>query len=141
MLTLRERSFPVEGAWLRRGADDALAYPTWTFELRTAPPVGVPADDPYAGCGLRLFTEGAPLPLADADDLTGTVLALAEPFDPDSGEPWFTLYAAAHHDVARLVLTFVAREGARYRVRIEAEVHGLTVGPAPLRVDTWMQRR
>jgi len=87
------------------------------------------------------YAEGDPIPLPDAEDLTGQVVCLEAPFDEDSGDVYFTLYTFEHGDVSHLVLRFHERSGERYRITIEALAHDVEDAPVPLAVDTWIERQ
>lgn len=90
---------------------------------------------------MRLYTERDELPLPVRDDLTGFTLRLKPPFDPDTGEVYFTIYVREHEDVSDLVLHFVERAEQRYRVHATALCHNVyRAEPLPLVVDTWLTR-
>ncbi|MGD6027742.1 hypothetical protein QUV00_22985, partial [Xanthomonas citri pv. citri] len=63
--------------------------PGWDFDVCTGSPFDPPADESLGfllSHGMRFYSESDPIPLANAADLTGVELRLAEPFDPVSGE-------------------------------------------------------
>jgi hypothetical protein len=91
-------------------SDDEV--PGWDFDVCTGPPTDPPDDESLRfllSNGIRFYSESDPIPLAKADDLTGVELQLAEPFDPVSGEVYFTVYLGEHNDVSDLTLRFVER--------------------------------
>ena len=73
-LTLAGHRFPIHHATFRRITDDGQGHPGWEFNIRTQPPIEEPADEGeqflFAN-GVRFYAEGDPIPLPDADDLTG----------------------------------------------------------------------
>lgn len=141
--------FPVTQASFRYvsdGNDDPQSdeeVPGWDFDVCTGPPVDPPVDeslDFLLSNGMRFYSESDPIPLANAADLTGVELRLAEPFDPVFGEVYFTVYLGEHHDVSDLTLRFVERHGARYRMQVSALVHSVFEMPTRFEIDTWIER-
>lgn len=117
--------------------------PGWDFDVCTGPPADPPADESLGfllSHGLRFYSESDPIPLANVADLTGVVLRLAEPFDPVSGEVYFTVYLGEHNDVSDLTLRFVERRGSRYRIQVSALVHSVFEMPTRFEIDTWIER-
>lgn len=143
-LRLAGHRFPIHHAMFRRITDDGQGRPGWEFELDSQPPIEDPADDTerfmFAN-GVRFYAEGDPIPLPDAEDLTGVDLFTEEPFDPASGEVYFTLYVCEHEEVSRVRLQFVERRGEQYRLRVSALAHNLFEEPVELEIDTWITRQ
>jgi len=122
-LTLAGHRFPIHHATFRRITDDGQGRPGWEFDVCTRPPVREPAEVSERflfADGVRFYAEGDPIPLPDADDLTGTEVFVEEPFDPESGEVYFTLYVGEHQDVSHVRLRFLERRGSDYRIRVGA---------------------
>ncbi|HYT92602.1 MAG TPA: hypothetical protein VEL76_28055 [Gemmataceae bacterium] len=119
------------------------AVPGWDFDVCTGPPLDPLADESLGfllSHGMRFYSESDPIPLENADDLTGVELRLAEPFDPVSGEVYFTVYLGEHNDVSDLILRFVERRGSRYRMQVSALVHSVFEVPTRFEIDTWIER-
>ena len=117
--------------------------PGWDFNVCTGPPLDPPADESLSfllSNGMRFYSESDPIPLENADDLTGVELRLAESFDPVSGEVYFTVYLYEHNDVSDLTLRFVERRGLRYRMLVSALVHSVFDVPTRFEIDTWIER-
>jgi hypothetical protein len=98
-LILGRHRFPIHHATFRRVSGDGQGEPGWDFEIDTQPPIEEPTDDTERfmfATGVRFYAEGDPIPLADAEDLTGVDVYIEEPFDPESGEVYFTLYVGEH---------------------------------------------
>jgi hypothetical protein len=109
-LTLAGHRFPIHHATFRRITDDGHGKPGWEFNICTQPPVEEPADESERllfSNGVRFCAEGDPIPLPDADDLTGVEVFIEQPFDPESGEVYFTLYVGEHGDVSHVRLRFL----------------------------------
>ncbi len=88
-------TLPVTRASFGYVADEEL--PGWDFNVCTDRPIeiGPKTDESIVAMlsnGVRFYAEADPIPLENADDLTGTVLKLAEPYDPVSGEVYFTFF-------------------------------------------------
>jgi hypothetical protein len=143
-LTLAGHRFPIHHATFRRVTDDGQGNAGWEFEIDTQPPVEEPAGDTerfmFAN-GVRFYAEGAPIPLSDVEDLTGTEVFIEEPFDPVSGEVYFTLYVCEHEDVSHVRLRFVERRGDQYWLLVSALGHNVFEQPAELTIDTWITRQ
>jgi hypothetical protein len=144
VLTLGRRRFPVTEATFRRITDDGNGRPGWEFNVRTGPPLRPPRNHTerymFAN-GVRLYAEaGDPIPLPDKKDLTGERLVLKEPYDPESGGVYFTLYVCEHDDVSDLTLRFLQRRGNEYRIRVSALAHHVFPEPVKLTIKTWIKR-
>jgi hypothetical protein len=143
-LTLAGHRFPIHHATFRRITDDGQGRPGWEFNICTLPPAEEPADETerflFAN-GVRFYAEGDPIPLPDADDLTGTEVFIEEPFDPESGEVYFTLYVCEHRDVSHVRLRFLERRGPQYRIQVSALAHNIFEEPAELAFETWITRQ
>jgi hypothetical protein len=141
-LRLGKHTFPVTHATFFRLSQPGDERPSWEFEIRTGPPLGVDAksDDFYLyPHGVRLYSEGDPVPLPDTDDLTGVELYLKPPFDPKYNDPYFTLYVHEHGDVSEVRLQFVKRRGVSYRLKLTGLANNIEEKPLPLEVDTWIK--
>src|SRR5262245_35600361 len=143
-LTLEGHRFPIHHATFCRITDDGQGRPGWEFDVCTQPPVVEPADEAdrfLFAQGVRFYAEGDPIPLPDAEDLTGTEVFIEEPFDPESGEVYFTLYVSEHGDVSHVRLRFLERLGAKYRIRVSALAHNLSEKPVELAFECWITRQ
>jgi hypothetical protein len=78
--------------------------------------------------------------LPDVDDLTGAEVFLEEPFDPETGDGYFTLYVGEHGDVSHVRLWFLERRGSDYLMRITALAHAVFERPVEMTVETWISR-
>jgi hypothetical protein len=143
-LTMAGLRFPIHHATFRRITDDGQGHPGWEFNVCTQPPVEEPADESERSLfanGVRFYAEGDPFPLPDADDLTSTELFIEEPFDPESGEVYFTLYVGEHQDVSHVRLQFLERRGAEYRLQVSALAHNVFEQPTELAFECWITRQ
>ncbi len=141
-LTLAGHRFPIHHATFRR-IIEGQGQSGWEFNVCTQAPLEEPAEASeqflFAN-GVRFYAEGDPLPLPDQEDLTGVELLLKEPFDPESGEVYFTLYVCEHEDVSDIHLRFVERRGDDYRMLVSGLAHHLFEEPVRLEIDTWIKR-
>ncbi len=81
--------------------------PGWDFDVCAGQPISSVEDESVVSLlsdGMRFYAESDPIPLKNADDLTGVELKLAEPYDPVTGEVYFTVYLGEHNDVSDLTL-------------------------------------
>lgn len=143
-LTLAGYRFHIHHATFRRITDNGQGHAGWEFNVCTQPPVEEPANEVEGflfANGVRFYAEGDPIPLPDADDLTGTEVFIEEPFDPESGELYFTLYVGEHQDVSHVRLRFLERRGSKYRIRVSALAHNVFEEPAKLEFETWITRQ
>lgn len=142
-LVLGRHRFPIHHATFRRVSGDGQGQPGWDFEVDTRPPIEEPPDDTERfmfARGVRFYAEGGPIPLADAEDLTGVEVYIEEPFDPESGEVYFTLYVCEHGDVSHVRLRFVERRGTQYRLQVSATAHNVFETPTEMSIETWITR-
>jgi len=65
---------------------------------------------------------------------------IEEPFDPESGEVYFTLYACEHGDVGHVRLRSLERRGTQYRLQVSALAHNVFEAPTKLSIETWITR-
>ncbi|HLK58111.1 MAG TPA: hypothetical protein VKU00_16205, partial [Chthonomonadaceae bacterium] len=92
--------------------------------------------------GARLYTEAAPIPLEKADDFTGVSIDLPEPYDEESGEPYFGLKSWEESDVSELKMQFRKKEGNRYLIEITATVDkSLSGKPEPIHLLAWTEQQ
>jgi hypothetical protein len=143
-MTLAGHRLPIHQATFRRITDDGQGRPGWEFNICTLAPVEKPADEAEQFLfpnGVRFYAEGDPIPLPDAEDLTGTEVFIEEPFDSESGEVYFTLYVGEHQDVSHVRLRFLERRGSEYRIRVSALAHNVFKEPAELAFETWITRQ
>jgi hypothetical protein len=143
VLKLAGHRFPIHHATFRRITDNGQGAPGWEFNVCTQPPVEEPSDATERflfNNGVRFYAEGDPIPLADKADLTGVEVFIKEPFDPDSGEVYFTLYVSEHGNVSHVRLRFVERRGSQYRIQVSALAHDLFDEPTELEFDTWITK-
>jgi len=142
-LILGRHRFPIHHATFRRVRGGGQGQPGWDFEIDTRPPIEEPPDDTerlMLATGVRFYAEGDPIPLADAGDLTGVEVYIEEPFDPESGEVYFTLYVGEHGDVSRVRLRSLERRGTQYRLQVSALAHSVFEAPTKLSIETWITR-
>lgn len=144
VLTLAGYHFPIHRATFRRIIDKGQRKLCWDFDVCTLSPSeeeeAEEGDRDLFANGVRFYAEGDPIPLPDVEDLTGVELFIKEPFDPDSGEVYFTLYVCEHEDVSDVKLRFEERRGSKYRMRVSALAHHLYENPVKLEIDTWIER-
>jgi hypothetical protein len=143
-MTLAGHRLPIHHATFRRITDDGHGHAGWEFNDCTQPPVGEPAEESdrfLFATGVRFYAEGDPIPLPDAEDLTGTEVFIEEPFDPGSGEVYFTLFAGEHKDVSHVRLRFLERRDEQYRIRVSALAHNVFDEPAELAFEAWITRQ
>jgi hypothetical protein len=143
VLTLAGLRFPIHHAIFRRITDNGQGHAGWEFNVCTQGPVDETAEESeqflFAN-GVRFYSEGDPIPLPDVEDFTGLEVFIKEPFDPDSGEVYFTLYVGEHQDVSDVTLRFLERRGMQYRLIVTALAHDIHVEPIPLQFETWITR-
>lgn len=142
-LTLVGYHFPIYLATFRRITDDGQGHPGWEFNICTQPPREEPevvGERLLFTNGVRFYSEGDPIPLPDVEDFTGVELFLKEPFDPESGEVYFTLFAVEHEDVSDVTLRFEERRRSEYRISVAALAHHLFKEPVKLEIDTWIKQ-
>jgi hypothetical protein len=149
ILTLVGYSFPITRATFRCVGDaiieppDEAEMPRWDFDVFTGPPINPSSDEVLEflfGRGIRFYTEGDRIPLADAEDMTGAELYLKDSCDPQSGEVYFTVYLGEHNDVSDLTLQFLERKGSSYRMMVSALVHSVFEEPTRFEIDTWIEK-
>jgi hypothetical protein len=135
-------SFPISEATFRYHAISDLGRPGWDFQVRAGESPLLTSRSHLFGKKPRFYAEKDPIPLEDLKDLTGTEIHLKEPFDPETGEPYFTLYVFEHGDLTNLKLKFMEKKGSQYLVQIAATVPDGSVFSTPkrLRIETWMKR-
>jgi hypothetical protein len=95
-------AFPIAKATFRFISDDGQGNPGWEFDIRTKPLKDLTPRSALYGRAPRFFSEGDPIPLQNVKDLTGSEIYLKEPFDPETGEVYFTLYVFEHGDLTDL---------------------------------------
>ena len=135
-------AFPVSKATFRYVIDAGDGEPGWEFEIRTKPLDSLTLKSPLYRKAPRFYAEGDPVPLKNLPDLTGIELNLPEPFDEESGEPYFTLYVHEHGDLADLSLKFLEKKDSKYRIRIRATIPEGEVFSVDtkLSIDTWIEQ-
>jgi hypothetical protein len=110
--------------------------PGWDFSF-TGTCVSGPNTDLFS-YGARLLTEAAPLPLQKSEDYRGLELAVTEPFNKTSGEPYFGLNVMEEHEVSEVHLKFLEREGNRYLIELTALIAETVLGqPERLELLVW----
>ncbi len=132
--------FAVQAAEFRY-ITQSISGPGWDFSF-SGPCLNEDpgAEDSLFDDGARLFTEAAPLPLQKAEDYTGVELVVPEPYDEESGEPFFGLNVLEEHEVSDVRLHFVERQGDRYRIEITATVAETVFGhPEKLELSAWTE--
>jgi hypothetical protein len=134
--------FPVKKATFRYITDNGQGGSGWEFDIRATPIASLSTRNQLFGQAPRFFAEGDPIPLPNVRDLTGTELYLKEPFDPESGQVYFTLYVFEHGDVTNLRLKFLKKKDRQYRIAVTATVPaGLVFARSrPLRIETWIKQ-
>lgn len=129
--------FALETA-IFRYITDSSSGPGWDFSFFG--PCLNPAFEFQFDYGVRLLAEAAPLPLENADDLTGKELYVELPYYEATEEPYFGLTDFLHgeHDVSELTLRFLERRADQYLIQITATVaETLTGKPEPLELLAW----
>jgi hypothetical protein len=131
-------TFAIEAASFRF-VSQSWSGPGWDFTFR-ARCINDDAREPLFPFGASLFTEAAPMPLAKAEDYTGTELELPLPYDEETGEPLFGLNVMEEHPVSKLRLAFAERDGNRYRIEITATISPTVLGNAErLELSAWTE--
>ncbi len=142
-LTLGSLSFPITKAVFRYVPENDLGGPGWDFNIVAEPCQSLEPDHFLSDTGIRFYSEADPIPVPNLDDLTGVEIFLAEPFDPQSGEVYFTLYVFEHGDLINLTLRFLERDqSSRYRIFISATVPAGSVfdHDEQLEIHTWIEQ-
>lgn len=143
-LTLAGHRFPIHSAMFRYITDDGQGHPGWEFNICTQPPIAERFEGPEQflfASGVRFYAKGDPIPLDNADDLTGVEVYIEEPVNPNSGEVYFTLFVGEHRDVSHVRLRFLERRGSQYRIRVSALAHNLFAEPTALSFECWITRQ
>ena len=140
-LSINETIYAVAKASFRFIIDDGDEESGWEFDVRTEA-LDHHEGEPLTSVQPRFYSEGDPIPLEYRDDLTGVELNLVEPFDENSGEPYFTFYVYEHGNLRDLTLKFLERDGDRYRISVKATIPAGTVllDDATLKIATWIQQ-
>lgn len=110
--------------------------------IAAEPPFDPPPQDEVLGdfpFGAALFADREPIPLPAVADLTGVELVLKEPYNPESGEVYFTFDPGEACDVSDVRMRFLERAEARYRLEITAVVHQFYEEPTELRYSGWVE--
>src|SRR5215475_4854419 len=94
VLKIDQCEFPITKATFQY--DGRKDKPAWWFDIRTKQLADLPPGSALYGSEPRLYAEGDPIPLENSKDLTGTEFSLEEPYDPVSGDVYFTLYIHEH---------------------------------------------
>lgn len=138
-LQIGRYEFVVESASFRY-IIESWSGPGWdfTFVGRCTNDDGETSVFPY---GAKLYTEASPLPLEPADDFTGIEIVLDSPYDEESGEPYFGLKLWEEHDVSRMRLHFVKKDGDRYLIEITATIADSVFGhEEQLNLRAWVKQ-
>lgn len=136
-MRLAKREFAINTASFRF-VTDSISGPGWDFSFGGQ---CVNGEDGLFPFGARLYTEAAPLPLANTDDLTGAELECPLPYDEETGEPLFGFKVMEEHDVFDLCLRFGEKRGNSYRIELNATVSETVLGyPEKLAVSAWAER-
>ena len=77
---------------------------------------------------IGIYCQAAPLPLAKADDYTGTELDLPGYYDEATGEPFFAVDVGESYELADVRLRFAERDGGRYRIEMSGTVPATVTG-------------
>jgi hypothetical protein len=139
-LTVAGYRLPIVRATFRYISDDGCGDCGWEFDIRTLPPVEEPDEASMLPYGVRFYSEADPIPLPHQEDLTGVEVFIEEPFDPVTGDVYFTLYAGEHEDVSSVRLRFDERQGTSYRLRVTALAYGFAESPLPLELECRITR-
>ena len=114
----------------------------WGFHIVTHEAFEEPAEDdetwgqfPYP---VQLTTEQEPIPLPEADDLTGVDFSLKEPSRPGGGD-YFLFTPIDSHPVSDVRIRFLERQGARYRIELTGKWHEQLTEPTEFRYSGWVQ--
>jgi hypothetical protein len=144
-LTLGKLRLPITRATFRRYVAitvEGKAWPGWEFEIQTGPPLKRPRSTEgfmFAN-GVRLEAQSRDIPLPHKGELVGIEISLKEPFDPVSGDEYFSLYVDEFADVSDLTLKFPERKGKLYHIVVSALAHRVWEMAVPLTVDAWIKR-
>lgn len=139
-LTVAGYRFPIVRATFRFISDDGCGGSGWEFDIRTLPPIEEPGEAPLLPYGVRFYSEADPIPLPHQEDLSGVEVLIEEPFDPVTGDVYFTLQAGGHDDVSHVRLRFDERQGSDYRLQVTALAHGLAEVPIPMEFECRITR-
>ena len=114
----------------------------WGFFIETHEAFEEPPEDdetwghfPYP---VVLLADDEPIPLPQADDLTGVDFFLEEPYHP-GGRQYFQFTPIDSHDVSDVRIRFLERRGWRYRIELSAVAHEVFSEPTELRYVGWVQ--
>ena len=81
---------------------------------------------------IGVYCEAAPLPLAKADDYTGSELDLPGSYDEATGEPYFAIDVGESYEVSDVRLKFAEKDGGRYLIELSGTVSASVLGHAEL---------
>jgi hypothetical protein len=141
-LSIDSHVFRVQSATFRYITDDGQGKPGWEFNICTEGIDTSSENDSWCQNGVGFYAEGDPIPLPNLPDLVGQEIYLKEPFDDQSGDPYFSIYVGEHGDVDELTMRFLERDRNRYRVAVEARLPAgsLVHEDHHLRIDTWIEQ-
>jgi hypothetical protein len=66
---------------------------------------------------------------------------IEEPFDPESGEVYFTLQTGEHRDVSHVRLLFLERRASEYRIRVSGLAYNVFEEPTEFAFECWITRQ
>jgi hypothetical protein len=116
--------------------------PGWDFNFSGRCLNDDPEDPMFLYGGVGVFTEAAPLPLAEADDYTGVELDLPGYYDEDSGEPYFGISNGENYEVSNARLRFAERDGSRYLIEMSGIASGSILGhPERFELLAWVEEQ
>ncbi|WP_422926748.1 hypothetical protein [Singulisphaera sp. PoT] len=141
-LSIGSHVFKVHSTTFRYITDDRQGKPGWEFNICTEGINTFSLEDFWCDNGVRFYAEGDPIPLPSLPDLVGQKIYLKEPFDEESGDPYFSVYIGEHGDVDELTMRFLERDESRYHIAIEARLPAgsLFHEDQRLTIDTWIEQ-
>lgn len=142
-LAIGSYTFPITKATFRYVSDNGQGRAGWEFDISTKCIESLDASDLLYGKEPRLYCErGDPIPLTNSSDLTGKELFLKEPYEPKSGDVYFTFYVFEHGNLTDLKMKFLRKRGNEYQISVLATIPEGEIfsHPERLRIQTWIEQ-
>lgn len=116
--------------------------PGWDFNFSGQCLNDDPEEPAFLYDRVGVFAEAAPLPMARADDYTGTALDLPGSCDEATGEPYFGISNGENDEVSDVRLRFAARDGNRYLIEMTGTASASILGhPERFELSAWTEEQ
>lgn len=134
-MTLDSYQFSVdEGSF--RYITDSISGAGWDFNFSGE--CLNDTEDELFPFGFRLLCEAAPLPFEKSSDYTGKEIYLEKSYDEESGEPYFGINVWEEHELSKLTLKILKKDGKKYLIEITAMAAETILGePSKVHLLGW----